>query len=269
MIATPPTPLPPSARPCHDTRRIAGIGGDRDAARDLDVASAQSLATLSHEFRNAISPVLSALRLAETCGPGIQRDRAIAHASRAARHLSRLIADLGDVDGIRRCQLSVVRKDFDLREAIEGAIDLARPTLEGREHRFECRLPAVPVHVVGDCVRLAQAVANLLLNAAKFTPPGGLVALTVERPCPDRVCISVRDNGRGLDACDRDLIFGMFQRVRPDSAVPGQGIGLALVRSIVNEHGGSVHADSAGPGCGTTFVVTLPLAQPAMPPITH
>lgn len=247
----------------HDTPAIAGVGSD------MDLSSAQSLATLSHEFRNAISPVLSALRLAETCGPGSQRDKAIAVASRAARHLSRLIADLADIDGIRRCQLSVVRKDFDLREAIESAIDLARPDLEGRQHRFECRLPAAPVPVSGDSIRLAQAVDNLLLNAAKFTPPGGLVALTVEQPCPDRVCVSVRDNGRGLDACDSDRIFGMFQRVQPDPEVPGQGIGLALVRRIVNEHGGSIHAESPGPGRGSTFVVTLPVARAMASPTTH
>jgi CheY-like chemotaxis protein len=183
---------------------------------------------------------------------------------RQVRHLTGLVDDLLDVSRVTRGLVELQRERVDLKAVVASAVEQARPLLEARRHRLDQTMDATPAWVDGDRIRLVQVVANLLNNAAKYTPQGGAIALALEAG-DGKVTIAVRDNGIGIEPDLLPQVFELFTQAErtPDRAQGGLGLGLALVKSLVGLHGGSVEADSAGAGLGSTFRVTLPLAQSA------
>jgi PAS domain S-box-containing protein len=218
------------------------------------------LAVLGHELRNPLAPIRYAVALLKS-GVSPQKSQA-AHSiiERQVTHMARLIDDLLDVSRITHNALELRLAPLDLREVITNAVDTARPLVSAVDHRLEVQLPTEPLPVMGDSVRLAQVLGNLLNNAAKYTDSGGRIEVAVRR-LQDTVEISVRDNGIGLDPEFAARIFEFFvQGERSRARAPGGlGVGLALAQRLVQMHGGQLSASSAGLGLGSTFTVTLPL----------
>ena len=229
-------------------------------ARAADRRKDEFLAMLGHELRNPLAPILTAVQLMEMRGDqGAVRERAIIE--RQARHLVRLVDDLLDVSRITRGKVDLERAVTDLAAAIAKAVEMASPLLERRSHRLE--LDVQPELLVdGDPVRLAQVFQNLLTNAAKYTPPGGHIAVRARRRDEDAV-VEIQDDGIGIPAHLLSSVFEPFvQGERAlDRSEGGLGIGLMLVRSLVELHDGSVTAHSHGAGAGSRFTVTLPLLR--------
>jgi signal transduction histidine kinase len=174
----------------------------------------------------------------------------------------RLLEDLSELPRIRRGELPVSRAPVDLAHVARLAIEISRPLIERRGHALEIVMPPSPIRAQGDGARLAQVVANLLTNAARYTPKGGRIRLSVERE--DRVAVlKVKDNGIGIPKEMLTRVFELFIRLEgaKQKYAGGMGIGLAFVRRLVEVQGGSVQAFSDGSGQGSEFVVRLPLAQ--------
>jgi CheY-like chemotaxis protein/two-component sensor histidine kinase len=186
--------------------------------------------------------------------------------ARQNRHLSRLIDDLLDVSRITRGKLTLHTEAIELRQVVEHALETVRPLIESRRHQLIVSTPDHPLHVRGDAVRLSQVVCNLLTNAAKYTDEGGNVELTVESDSGsgtgyDEVIVRVKDNGRGIS---KEVLSRLFEPSTHEERLNsgehgGLGIGLIVVRGLVQMHGGSVEARSEGPGMGSMFTVRLPL----------
>ncbi|MFC5551344.1 hybrid sensor histidine kinase/response regulator [Massilia aerilata] len=221
------------------------------------------LAMLAHELRNPLAPITSAaqlLRLPEV-NEGL-RLKASNIISRQVRHMTELVDDLLDVSRVTRGLIKLETEVLDLNKVAMAAVEQARPHIEERRHTLTVDLPGDQVPVEGDRTRLIQVLVNLLNNSAKYTPAGGRIALSVTRDGAASA-VSVRDNGSGIDAQLLPHIFDLFTQAdrAPDRSQGGLGIGLALVKSIVRMHEGSVSAHSDGPQQGTTMTVSLPLAQ--------
>jgi signal transduction histidine kinase/ActR/RegA family two-component response regulator len=221
------------------------------------------LAMLAHELRNPLAPISSAaqlLRLSDV-NEGI-RLKASSIISRQVRHMTELVDDLLDVSRVTRGLIKLETEVLDLNTVAMAAVEQARPHIEERRHALAVDLPAEQVPVQGDRTRLIQVLVNLLNNSAKYTPPGGRIALTVSSPGGSAE-VSVGDNGNGIDAQLLPHVFDLFTQAdrAPDRAQGGLGIGLALVKSIVRMHDGRVSAYSDGLHQGTCMTVTLPLAQ--------
>jgi PAS domain S-box-containing protein len=219
------------------------------------------LATLSHELRNPLAPMRSALDVLKLkFGHGADT-RLLQAFDRQLRHLTRLVDDLMEVSRITQGCMQLRRAPVELSALVHGAAHDLAATMEAARHTLRLSVAAPPVIVDGDATRLAQVVINLLTNAAKYTPDGGTIELHLssENGVAE---IQVRDNGIGLPASALATVFNMFSQLEPalERSKGGLGIGLALVRGIVELHDGSVHADSAGPGLGSTFTIRLPLA---------
>ena len=234
---------------------------------DLSAASRakdEFLAMLGHELRNPLSPIVTALQLMRMRGDGAHgREGEIIQ--RQVDHLVRLVDDLLDVSRVTRGKIELKVERVELARVIDKAVEMASLLIEQRRHRLEVELePGLAWE--GDPVRLAQVVSNLLTNAARYTEPGGRLWLRVRRDGPDAVGISVRDTGIGLAPEVREQVFELFFQGKRsiDRAEGGLGIGLALVKNIVELHGGSVHAHSEGRGQGSEFVVRLPLRSAAL-----
>jgi two-component system CheB/CheR fusion protein len=220
------------------------------------------LAMLSHELRNPLAPIRTGVELLK--GPGTAATvRAEIHrvVERQMAHLVRLVDDLLDVSRISAGKLAIDVHRVDLCEIVGQTIDAVRPLLHASRHQIRVSVPSRPVPVDGDPVRLAQVVSNLLQNAGKFTPPGGVVSVVVQQ-AGDRAEIRVRDNGVGIPAEFLPRVFDRFTQIAPapDGSGGGLGLGLTLVHGIVTLHGGSVEALSDGPRRGSEFVVRLPSA---------
>ena len=234
--------------------------------RAADQRKDEFLATLGHELRNPLAPLLTALQLlraADVDHPVVKRVGSVM--DRQVAHLVRLVNDLLEVSRITRGLIAVHREMLDLGFVVHSAIDTSRPVVDAARHQLVIDIPSEPLTVFGDPVRLTQVFANLLTNAAKYTNAGGWIRIRVERG--DGVAIvSVRDNGIGIAQQQLGSVFEMFTQVdRSDRrAQGGLGIGLTLVRSLVEMHGGTVEARSEGLGRGSEFRVELPLvsAQP-------
>src|SRR5690606_22608069 len=182
---------------------------------------------------------------------------------RQLKHLRRLIDDLLDVSRISNGRVQLKRETLELKRIIEHSFDAARPLIDDKGHSIEIEFPPEPLHLEGDAVRLAQVFGNLLTNAAKYTPPGGEIVLSAAvEDDGDFVAVRVRDNGEGIAEDMLDRVFELFTQAHTENSrtQTGLGIGLALVRGLVELHGGTVHAASDGPGRGAEFVVRLPLA---------
>jgi PAS domain S-box-containing protein len=232
------------------------------ALRDADRRKDEFLAILAHELRNPLAPIrnsLHILRLTASEDPTTQRIGEMLE--RQVTHLVRLVDDLLEVSRITRGKVELRKEQVEVAAVVRSAVETSDPLIEAAGHQLALALPSEPLILEGDPVRLAQVLANLLNNAAKFTPPGGQIWLTVRGEGHD-VVLSVRDTGRGIPQDMLPHVFELFTQVdhAASRAQGGLGIGLALVRSLVEMHGGSVQAVSAGPGTGSEFIVRLPLA---------
>jgi CheY-like chemotaxis protein len=233
------------------------------------------LAMLSHELRNPLAAIAHAGQLlarprAERPRPeesgrqspdGEETASLAALIGRQTRHLGRLVDDLLDVSRFTRGLTGIQVAPVELGAVVAGAVEMAQPMIAARRHRLDVSLPAEPLWLEADATRLVQVLGNLLDNAAKFTPPGGRLRLEVER-CDTEVAIAVRDNGPGITPELLPHVFDLF--VQADRSLArshgGLGIGLTLVRSLVEMHGGRVSAASDGQGHGTEITIRLPLA---------
>ena len=220
----------------------------------------QFLAVLAHELRNPLAAIrMAAQSIGLPESAQSDRERWSTVIERQVGHLSRLIDDLVDVSRITRGTIELQRRAVDVAAIVAEAVDAARPAIEDRRHDLIVNLPERPIRVFGDAPRLVQVIVNLLHNSAKFTPKGGQIAVSVE-PDGSDVTLRVTDNGIGIEPELLPQAFEMFSQVgRPlDRPSAGLGIGLALVRTLVELHGGSVRAQSEGRGAGTVVTVRLP-----------
>jgi signal transduction histidine kinase len=235
----------------------------QEALQEADRRKNEFLALLAHELRNPLAPIRYALATLERPEvTGEQKLKAEAIIERQVAHMSRLLDDLLDISRITRGSLELKCSEVDIAEVIETGIEAAQPFLDAKHHSLAVSLPEDPVVVNCDPVRLAQVFSNLLINAAKYTSEGGRVELVVTKGRPD-VTISIRDNGIGIAPEMMPKLFQLFSQahVPLERSEAGLGVGLALVRGLVNLHGGSVSARSAGPGQGSEFVIRLPVTD--------
>ncbi|MGZ5001210.1 MAG: hybrid sensor histidine kinase/response regulator, partial [Methylomonas sp.] len=230
------------------------------ALKDADRRKDEFLAMLAHELRNPLAPIRNAVEIQKLSGSDPSR---LAWCNeiieRQVEHLTRLVDDLLDVSRISRGLVELKKEPLEIRDFILPSLETCQPLIETRRHRFSLAVPPESVWVEGDRIRLAQAVSNLLNNAAKYTEEGGQIGLSVE--ASDReVGIHVSDNGRGIDPVDLSHLFDLFYQAdrNIDRAQGGLGIGLSLVHNLVANHGGNVQAFSAGRGQGSEFVIRLP-----------
>ena len=239
-----------------------------EALHDQDRRKNEFLATLAHELRNPLAPVRNAaqiLKLKAPPVPELQWAREVI--DRQVTQMTRLIDDLLDVSRVSCGKLELRREAVDLVKIVQDAVETSRPLIERSTHRMTITVPAQSIIVDADTTRLTQVVANLLDNAAKYTDAGGHIELAVERDRDDAIVL-VRDNGVGIPPDKLDTIFEMFSQV--DDALNrshgGLGIGLSLVKRLVDMHGGTITAHSAGRGAGSTFSMRLPIATPTRRP---
>ncbi|TFW30012.1 hybrid sensor histidine kinase/response regulator [Duganella callida] len=252
--------------------RIARISSDISERKNMegllraaDENKNHFLATLAHELRNPLSPIRNAVALMNAA-PADQEDtqqKAREVILRQVGHLSHLVDDLLDVARISQGKLALRREDVELHAVVEPAVETVKGLVESRGHTLTVELPPQQVWLHGDPVRLSQIIGNLLHNAAKFTDPGGRIALTASLPRPGRIQLAVSDNGIGITSYNLARIFGMFAQgaATQDRGHDGLGIGLSLVSKLVELHGGTVQAHSGGIGQGSTFVIDLPLSE--------
>jgi PAS domain S-box-containing protein len=232
-----------------------------EALKEADRRKDEFLAILAHELRNPLAPLrngLQVMRLASADAIGVAQARDMME--RQLGHMVRLIDDLLDISRISRNKMDLRRHRVTLADVVSNSVESAGPLIEATGHRLTVSLPPEPVFIDVDLTRLAQVLSNLLTNSAKYTERGGHIWLTAERR-GDEVVISVRDTGIGIPADELPRIFGMFSQVDRsiERASGGLGIGLALVKALVEMHGGTVTAESEGIGKGSNFTVRLPL----------
>jgi len=250
----------------HLTEREAHVRALREADRRKD----EFLATLAHELRNPLAPIGNAvqvLRLRAHKDPTV--DELAAVMERQVKHMVRLVDDLLEMSRITRGRIELRAEHVAIETIINSAVETSRPLIDAGDHHLTVSVPAEPLVVNGDAVRLAQVFANLLNNAAKYTDAGGRIWLTAYRE-GQAVVVSVRDSGHGIPAEMLPRVFDLFLQL-PDPAARkhgGLGIGLTLVKTLVEMHGGTVRASSAGTGKGSEFIVRLPLLAdaPALAP---
>jgi PAS domain S-box-containing protein len=246
---------------------LANAQAARAEAESASRAKDDFLAMLGHELRNPLAPILTALDLMRLHGgEALRRERSVIE--RQTDHLVRLVDDLLDVSRIRQGKLELKRAPVELWAVVATAIETASPLLEQRAHILIVDVPQEGMEVHADRARLAQAVSNLLTNAAKYTEPGGRIEIAASVDGPE-IVLRVRDNGIGIDAEMLPRIFELFAQERQalDRSQGGLGLGLAIVRSIVALHGGSVAAHSDGRGKGSEIALRLPRSRPDDTPL--
>jgi signal transduction histidine kinase len=231
------------------------------ALKDADHRKDEFLATLAHELRSPLAPILHAVQILRM-RPGEEQSRLaqdVIH--RQLKDLTRLVDDLLDVSRITRGKITLAPEGMAVATLIERAVETVQPLLEDRHHELLVQIPDGSLSVYGDPLRLGQALGNILSNAAKYTHSGGRITVTAGR-AGSELEIHVRDNGRGIPPERQSTIFDLFAQINggAEDSQGGLGIGLALVRRLVEMHGGSVAAHSAGVGLGSEFVMRLPLA---------
>jgi PAS domain S-box-containing protein len=236
-----------------------------EALRDADQRKDQFLAMLAHELRNPLAPISNAVQIMRLEGPsGPNFEWSIEVIEEQIKHMTRMVDDLLDVSRITRGKVELQKETVDLAKVVELAVEASRPLIEDYQHQLTVNFPDYPILLEVDPPRLAQVLSNLLNNAAKYTPESGTISLTAQHSGHE-VAIRVRDNGIGIPAELLPRVFDLF--VQADQALSrsrgGMGIGLTLVRSLVELHEGYVTAHSEGPDQGSEFVVHLPLAARA------
>ncbi|MCU0760968.1 MAG: ATP-binding protein [Steroidobacteraceae bacterium] len=249
-------------------RAEAGREAALVALREADRRKDEFLATLAHELRNPLAPVVTAARLLgdpQLGAEGLQWCRDMIQ--RQVGQMSLLLDDLLEVSRITLGRVQLRRRAVEVRQLVDAAVETARPLIDAREHQLEVHFPDGPLSIEADALRISQVISNLLTNAAKYTDPGGRIVVTVA-PGPGHVEIAVTDNGIGLAPEECARIFRMFSQVEGalQRSQGGLGIGLALVKGLVELHGGEVSVQSAGHGRGCTFTLRLPAPAPAPPP---
>lgn len=264
---------PDDLRVAEDFGLRAGIAIDNarlySELKESDRRKDEFLAMLSHELRNPLAPIRSAVDVLTLKDPPDRELRAARDViDRQVRQMVRLVDDLLDISRITRGKIRLHRKSVEVREILHSAVEGSRPVIEAGQHELTVEAPPQPLWVDADPVRLVQVLLNLLNNAAKFTPPGGRIWLTAALDAPrdngaGAVRFTVRDNGVGIPAQALDSIFDMFAQGERtmDRSMGGLGVGLTLVRALVELHGGSVDAQSDGDGQGSEFIVRLPVAS--------
>ena len=230
--------------------------------QEADRRKDEFIAVLAHELRNPLAPIRTGLEILQRVGglpPPAARTRDMME--RQLTHMVRLIDDLLDVSRITRDKMDLRLQDLTLAQIVEHALEANQPAIAAAGHALQTRLPPEPVRLRGDLTRLAQVLSNLLNNAAKYTPPGGRIVLSAQLG-DGVVVVDVEDNGSGIAADVLPHVFELFVQAEGsgDGTRRGLGIGLWLVRKLVELHGGAISARSAGPGQGSTFSVRLPLA---------
>jgi PAS domain S-box-containing protein len=220
------------------------------------------LAMLAHELRNPLAPISTAaqiLKSAPADASSVERSADII--GRQVRHMTELVDDLLDVSRVTRGLVELEKAPVELKGVLGNAVEQVRPLIESRGHQLTTRMAAGDVHVLGDRTRLVQVISNLLNNAAKYTPVNGSLSLSIT--VGEQVEVRVADSGMGIEAQLLPHVFELFTQGErtPDRAQGGLGLGLALVKSLVELHGGRVAAESEGRGRGSAFVVTLPLLR--------
>jgi PAS domain S-box-containing protein len=238
-----------------------------EVLKEADHRKDEFLATLAHELRNPLAPIGNAVELLRRAdGDAAVMEKARTMMERQVTHLVRLVDDLLDISRITRGKLQLRKEPVELSAAVRSAVEAARPFIQAGGHELTISLPPEPVHLDADPVRLAQVISNLLTNSAKYSERGGHVWLTAERQGPE-VVVAVRDTGIGIAPEHLTHVFEMFSQLTPalERSQGGLGIGLALVRGLVQLHGGTIEAHSAGPGKGSEFVVRLVTTDPPAP----
>lgn len=253
------------AREALETRvaeRTAELETANAQLREADRRKDQFLAILAHELRNPLAPIANAVQILSMPNlEAAEQTWARVVIGRQVKHLTRLVDDLLDVSRINSGKINLRREWVDVVTVIERAIETSRPLIDARRHELRIAVPDEPGTIEADPMRISQVIANLLNNAAKYTDPGGVIQLSVER-APDSIRFSVADNGIGIAPDQLARVFEMFNQANSalERSQDGLGIGLALVRGLVEMHGGTVEAASAGLGHGTCFTVTLPVS---------
>jgi two-component system, chemotaxis family, CheB/CheR fusion protein len=256
------------ARDISERRRAEQLVRERaEALREADRRKDEFLALLAHELRNPLAPIRYVLAASRKAGTPEQHRRAEEVIERQVAHLSRLLDDLLDISRVTRGTLELKKSPTELTYIVGSAIETARPLLDAKRHELSLDLPKHALRLEADAVRLAQVFSNLLINAAKYTDPGGHILLRAAQEA-NEVVVAVRDDGIGIAAELMPRLFTLYSQGRAAHARAegGLGVGLALVRGLVRLHGGSVSARSDGPGCGSEFVVRLPIGAAAEQP---
>jgi len=231
---------------------------ERERAESASRAKDEFLAMLGHELRNPLSPILTATQLMRLRGEDLlEKERTVIE--RQVRHMIRLVDDLLDVSRITRGKVELRRRTLEMAEIVAQAVELVSPALEERAHQLTIDVPSHGLVVHADLHRIAQVLANLLANAAKYTPHGGAIQL-IAQATDTKVIVAVRDNGIGIDTQLLPHVFDHFVQGRQgiDRASGGLGLGLAIARTLVELHGGTIAARSKGTGHGSEFIVSLP-----------
>ncbi|WP_438750263.1 response regulator [Pararhizobium sp. O133] len=254
-------------------RQRQQIAGQRDeleaqaqALKEADRRKDEFLATLAHELRNPLAPLRHGLDILRRDPDGEGSAEIRDMMDRQLVHLVRLIDDLLDVSRVSQGKIELRKDRIDVEGAVRSAIEASRPLIDQSGHLLTVDMPQERLWLDADHTRLSQVIANLLNNAAKYTPAGGRIGVSVQTD-GDEAVIAVSDNGIGIPAQMRSQVFQLFTQVDDhlDRAQGGLGIGLALVRQLVALHGGTVEADSAGMGSGSVFRIRLPLASTPEP----
>ena len=232
-----------------------------DALRTADRRKDEFLATLAHELRNPLAPIRNSLHILRHAGSNDPMLSSVCEMmERQVSHMVRLVDDLMEVSRITRGKIELHKERIDAADIVRSAVETSHPLIDAAKHELIIRVPPEPLPIDGDAVRLAQVLSNLLNNAAKYTPDGGRIWLTVRRD-GDEVAISVKDTGMGISQEMLPRVFEMFTQdgTHLSRAQGGLGIGLSLVSSLVQMHGGRVEAHSDGQNHGSEFIIRLPL----------
>jgi signal transduction histidine kinase/ActR/RegA family two-component response regulator len=245
---------------------LSALNSELTHAREIAMSASQRkdefLAMLAHELRNPLTPITHAIHLLQRESFAGPPKVLYAMIERQTRRLVRLVDDLLDLARINRGHIELRNSLVDLTAVVQDAAESVRFRMETRRHEMRISVPSSPVHVDGDAARLEQVISNVLENAAKYTNPGGRIEVNLTEQ-GGRAVLSVRDNGIGLAAADLEHIFVLFDQVDRSMTRSGGGlgIGLTLVRRVLELHQGTVEARSAGLGHGTEFIVSLPVSE--------
>jgi signal transduction histidine kinase len=267
-------PLSTAAGACERVMMLCVDVSDRVAARREAEAANRTkdefMAVLGHELRNPLAPIVTALHLMKLrpAAEQFQNERNIIE--RQVRHMVRLVDDLLDVSRITRGKIQLRKKRVELYAIVAKALEAAGSLLETRRHHLEMNMPRSGLHIDVDEDRMTQVISNLLNNAAKYTEPGGTITLTGARE-DDRAVLKISDTGIGIKPELIENLFHMFvQGERAmENAQGGLGLGLAIAKTLTTLHGGDISARSGGPGKGSEFTISLPVAphRPAPGPV--
>jgi signal transduction histidine kinase len=235
-----------------------------EALTEADRRKDEFLATLAHELRNPLSPIRNGLDILRASPTAPKAEEIRDMMDRQLSHLVRLVDDLLDVSRVSQGKVELRKEQIALSELLKTAVEASNPLISAGRHELILDLPDAEVWLDADLTRLSQVISNLLNNAAKYTPEGGRIVLSARRD-REEVSIAVSDNGIGIPTDMLPRVFDLFTQVRDnvDRSHGGLGIGLALVKQLVELHGGSIAAESAGPGKGSSFRLRLPVVEAA------